>query len=147
MTSRLAAVLLVLAAPFTLLPSVRADDTADLPLGNDAWDLRQMDQDPVKLVKHSYDPDTKEARFIIEFQRDLTVRDIDWTGVRARPPYWFRFENADRVAITSVIPEYDSVLIGQRGRRVQFTLKLPDKKTMDQIKKVVVDHRPYGEER
>jgi hypothetical protein len=148
MTSRLAAAVLFLGTAFVALPSVAAQpapvDTSALPVGKDAWDLRPLSGDPVKLVKVAYDEKAKEARFVLEFTRDLTVRDIDWSGVRAQPPFRFQFEDADGVTLSSPLPTYEGVLVGLKGRRLRIVLKMPEPYVMDRTRKVVVDFKPYG---
>jgi hypothetical protein len=114
--------------------------------------MRQLDEEPVKLVKvtavRAPDPETKkEARFVaivLEFRRDLTVRDIDWTAPESRPPYWFSFEDAEGVVLRRDMATYDSVLVGLQGRRVRMVLKVPEGELAARVKKVIVDPRPYG---
>jgi hypothetical protein len=144
MTSRLAGTVLVFALALVSLPLARAQPGAgDLPGGKNSWDLRALDSDPVKLVKVEAAPDGKVVRFILEFQRDLTVRDTDWHGPSPRPPYWFRFQDADGTTMRSEIAEYGSELVGQQGRRVRIVLTLPP--AWARTRKVIVDPRPYGE--
>ncbi len=149
MTSRLVGTILLcsLALDFGSLASAQpagADSaTIDLPGGKNTWDLRALDTDPVKLVKADASPDGKVVRFILEFQRDLTVRDTDWRGPTPRPPYWFRFQDADGTTIHSEMAEYASELVGLQGRRVRIVLIVPP--AWARTKKVIVDPRPYGE--
>ena len=152
MTRRLAAAILIVGSAFVLplasaQPAVDGPeaDVANLPLGKDAWDLRALDADPVKLVKATYDPDRRVVRIVLELRRDLTVRDIDWRGLSIRPPYWFRFQDADGVTMRSESAEFGSELIGLKGRRVRIVLPWPPGLLAALTKKVVVDHRPYGE--
>jgi hypothetical protein len=57
-TARLALAALLLTAPFIGLVLVSApaadadgaDETTDLPFGTSAWDLRQLSEDPLKLI-------------------------------------------------------------------------------------------------
>jgi hypothetical protein len=132
----------------TLLSPARAgaqQKESDIPLGRAAWEMKGLDRDPVKLVKVSYDPDTKEVKWLLEFTRDLTVRDTDWAGVNPRPPFWFRFQDADGVTLASASAAYDGQLVGRFGRRVRVVLKLPEEEVMRRTKKVAIDPRPYGE--
>jgi hypothetical protein len=154
MTSRLAVALLLFASAFLVLPVVDAraqpadgaePEISNLPLGKGAWDLHALDDDPVKLVKASYDKERKVVRFLLEFRRDLTVRDTDWRGVAVRPPFWFRFEDADGVTLLSGEAEFGGQLVGLQGRRVRLILPWPDGPVGALAKKVVVDPRPYGE--
>jgi hypothetical protein len=63
-TARLALAALLLTAPllgFALVPARAtdgdgADGTTELPFGTGAWDLRQLSEDPLKLVKATYNP-------------------------------------------------------------------------------------------
>src|SRR5437868_2243773 len=122
MTLRLAAAVL-LGSAFVTLPFASAEtapppttvDTSKLPRGKDAWDIRRMDEEPVKLVKVTYDRDANEARFVLEFTRDLYVRDTDWGGVRPEPPFRFDFEDEDGVTLVSLAARYDGVPIGLKG--------------------------------
>jgi hypothetical protein len=153
MTSRLAASVLVVASAFVLLPLVSAQpagevakpDIGQLPLGKDAWDLRALDADPVELVKASYDADRRVVRIILQFRRDLTVRDTDWRGVTVRPPFWFRFQDADGTTLRSEGAEFGSELVGLQGRRVRLVVPWPTGVLPALTKKVIVDPRPYGE--
>jgi hypothetical protein len=153
MTSRLLAAALFVASAFVLLPLVSAQpagdgaeaDVVNLPLGKDAWDLRSLDDDPVKLVKATYDADRRVVRLVLELRRDLTVRDTDWRGLGVRPPFWFRFEDADGVTLRSEIADFGSELVGLKGRRVRIVVPWPPGLLAALTKKVVVDHRPYGE--
>ncbi len=152
MTSRLAAIVLVVASALVLLPLVSAQpagrarpDIGELPLGKDAWDLRALDADPVELVKATYDPDRRVVRIILQFRRDLTVRDTDWRGVTARPPFWFRFQDADGTTLRSEGAEFGSELVGLEGRRVRLVVPWPAGVLPALTKKVIVDPRPYGE--
>jgi hypothetical protein len=153
MTSRLLAAVLFLASAFVLLPLVAAQpprdgaeaDAVNLPNGKDAWDLRALDDDPVKLVKATYDPQMRVVRFILEFRRDLTVRDTDWRGLGVSPPFWFRLQDADGVTMRSLTAEFGSELVGLKGRRVRLVLPWPGALLAALTKTVVVDHRPYGE--
>src|SRR5262245_44486737 len=130
MTRRLAAAVPVALLAFVLLPLASAQpagdgaeaDVANLPLGKDAWDLRALNDEPVKLVKATYDADRRVVRIILEFQRDLTVRDTDWRGFAVRPPFWFRFQDADGATMRSEGAEFGSELIGLKGRRVRVVL-------------------------
>ena len=154
MNLRLAVALLLFASASFVLPAMGArawaadgaePDISNLPLGRGAWDLHALDDDPVKLVKASYDKERKVVRFLLEFRRDLTVRDTDWRGVAVRPPFWFRFEDADGVTLLSGEAEFGGQLVGLQGRRVRLILPWPDGPVGALAKKVVVDPRPYGE--
>src|SRR5262245_52519989 len=153
MTSRLAVAVLVVASAFVFLPLAPAQpagddarpDIGDLPLGKGAWDLRTLDDDPVRLVKATYDGDRRAVRIILELTRDLTIRDTDWRGVAVRPPFWFRFQDADGVTLRSESAEFGSELVGLKGRRVRIVLPWQPGLLTALTKKVVVDHRPYGE--
>jgi hypothetical protein len=150
MAPRLTVGVLVLASavvPLALSPSPAGagQEQTRLPLGKEAWDVRALNRDPVKLVKETYDPKAREVQWVVEFTRDLTVRDIDWVGLNSRPPFWVRFQDEDGVTQLSTTPAYDGTLVGLFGRRVRLVLRLPDKEVMDRTKKVVIDPRPYGE--
>jgi hypothetical protein len=189
MPTRLAVAILVFACSLLALPSVsaqgeavaRPEEAIPLPFGEANWDLRVMEQDPVKLVKTAATKvvvpgekpeqrlEVRFVKFILQFQRDLTIRDSDWTGVRPQPPFLFRFEDENGVTIASETATYDSTLVGSQGARVQLRLTLPDKPVVQRLevveprafgeritlfipalpvtlrtKKVVVDFRPYG---
>jgi hypothetical protein len=198
MTSRLIATVLFLALALVGPPIVSAQpppteiikaDAIDLPFGKANWDMHQLDQDPVKLTKVSalkvrirqwipsrtmpgmYEPLEFEetlVNFILELQRDVTVRDIDWTGVRPQPPFRFQFEDAAGVILTTEPAEYGDSLVGPRGRlailpeprvdgaefggklvtlkgrKARVVLVMPDPRIMGRTKKVVVDLKPYG---
>jgi hypothetical protein len=149
MSARLAGTTLLFALVLAFRPAASAQPAGaeapiiDLPGGKSTWDLRALDADPIKLVKADASPDGKVVRFILEFQRDLTVRDTDWRGPAPRPPFWFRFQDADGTTIHSEIAEYGSELVGLQGRRVRIVLLMPP--AWARTKKVIVDPRPYGE--
>jgi hypothetical protein len=153
MNSRPAVALLAVASALAFLPFASAQPAGDgaaadaitLPLGKSAWDLRALDDDPVKLVKASYDKERKVVVLVLELRRDLTVRDTDWRGLNARPPFWFRLQDADGVTLRSLPAEFGSEVVGLKGRRVRVFLPWPDAPVASQAKKVVVDPRPYGE--
>jgi hypothetical protein len=150
MTSRLALALLLLAPPvLALCPAAgqpagtAADETIDLPFGKDAWDVRALNDDPVRLVKATSDRDEREVRLILEFRRDLTVRDTDWTVLQPQPPFWFRFQDRDGTTIASLAGTYGSLPVGRKGRNVRVVLKWPP--FLDGTSSVIVDHKGYGE--
>ncbi|HKI33845.1 MAG TPA: hypothetical protein VKA46_18475 [Gemmataceae bacterium] len=142
MTLRLVVAILVLASALLAFPAALAqrhvvggrDEAIDLPFGKDNWDMRELEQDPVKLVKVTAvkvrlsegDRDVRFVKFVLEFQRDLTVRDTEWGGVRPQPPFLFRFQDENGVTLASETGSYDSVFVGLQGRRVQMVLPLPD---------------------
>jgi hypothetical protein len=147
MTVRLAAALFIVAPALILLPDVSAqplgltgpEEPIALPFGEANWEVGAMRQDPVKLVKISASKvraqpregsaereEVRFVKFLLEFQRDLTVRDTDWTGVRPQPPFVFRFEDENGVTIASESGEYDSTPVGLQGRRVLIRLALKD---------------------
>jgi hypothetical protein len=175
MRSRLAVALLLVTSPAVgLLPvsaqcPVAADvpGVADLPLG--PWDLRQIDGDPVRVVKATHDAKANQVSLLLEFQRSLTLADVDWPGTHGQkvvidrdgnpilltnpqweglgsaPPFLVRFEDADGVTLVSERPRIDGELIGLEGRRLRFIIGLP-RKDVDRerdmaarIKRVVVD--------
>jgi hypothetical protein len=167
MTARLPAAGLALAAALVALPIASAqpelevvkEETVKLPLGLENWDIRQMQLDPVKVVKtdavkrrlRPLDPEAKpedfqeqtSAVFILEFVRDLTVRDTDWTGVRPEPPFRFEFEDKDGVTIWSQAPRYEGIPIGRKGRKVRVLVPMPPAGVLARSKKVMVDPRRY----
>ena len=169
MTARLPAAGLALAAALVALPIASAqpelevvkEETVKLPLGLENWDIRQMQLDPVKVVKtdavkrrlRPLDPEAKpedfqeqtSAVFILEFVRDLTVRDTDWTGVRLDPPYRFDFLDADGVTLASQTARYDGIPIGRKGRRVRVVLALPPEGVMRRADRVLVEPKRYGD--
>jgi hypothetical protein len=172
MTSRLAAAVLVLGSACAVLPLASAqpdtevvkETTIDLPLKRDNWDLRQLDRDPVRLEKYTAikrtirlpsllpNPEKPDrpleqtsVDFILEFVRDLTVRDTEWTGVRLEPPYRFDFLDADGVTLASQTARYEGIPIGRKGRRVRVVLSLPPEGVMSRVKKVVAEPRRYGD--
>jgi hypothetical protein len=134
-----------------------------LPLGASAWDLRQLNDDPVRLVKASHDQRTNEVRLVLEFQRSLGLEDIQWTGPRGqsvvvdrdgnvlrlnnppwsvgpgRPPYLVRFLDEDGVTLLSTHFRYDGDLVGLQGQRVRFVLSWPGKEIESRTKRVTVD--------
>jgi len=172
MTSRLSATILLLAFAFVGLPLVSAQpkgeaapaiDTSIFPYAKGNWDLKALDGDPVKLVSINYvaRPRLRQAEFVLEFTRDLTVRDTDWSGVRPEPPFRFDFEDKDGVTVLSLRPTYAGVPIMLKGRRVRVVVSFPPLPPPDQLdtlsetdrerlfflsqaKKVVVDLKPYG---
>jgi hypothetical protein len=130
--------------------------------------LRQLDCDPVRLVKATYDPQTQEVKLVLEFQRSLQLRDIEWFGPKqpsvvtdvdgnslllrnptwagsGRPPFLARFLDEDGVTLVSARPEYDGVLIGLQGQRVRLVLSLPGKDVLARTRGVVIDklYREY----
>jgi hypothetical protein len=164
---RLAVTTLGLASALIALPLVSAQPLIDLteksielPFGEKNWDLSPMKADPVNLVKVSAsqvsvraeDPVTKErfstevksVRFLLEFTRDLTVRDTDWTGVRPEPPFRFEFLDADGVTLRIVPGTYEGTPIGLKGRRVRVVLRMPEESVMGRTRKVVVAAKPYA---
>jgi hypothetical protein len=139
-------------------PEAAAPDTSMLPFTKD-WDLKTFNTDPVKLIKVNYIDREKlrQAEFVLEFTRDLTVRDIDWSGVRPEPPYRFDFQDKDGVTVVSLRPIYGGEPITGKGRRIRVVVQFPvgkletlselDKQRLfylAQTKKVVVDLKPYG---
>lgn len=193
MTSRLTAAVLFLAVAFVSPPLASAqplgvivkEEAIELPFGKANWDMRRLEEDPVKLVKVSavkvqvavVDPGSGRlslrevtlVNFLLEFQRDLTVRDPDWTGPRPQPPFRFQFEDAEGVTLASESAEYGGAVVGAKGRladlpapralgaeyggvpvgvkgrRVRVVLDLPEARVVARTKKVVIDHKPYGE--
>jgi hypothetical protein len=175
MTSRLAAAMLAFGSVCVALPLASAqpdvevvkESTVELPLGKSKWDMSQLDRDPVKLVKYSatqrqiripppfVDPEKPEkpakpveqtsVEFILEFTRDLTVRDTDWTGVRPEPPFRFDFLDKDGVTITTQTAKYEGIPLGRKGRRVRIALLLPPERVMSRITKVLVEPKRYAE--
>jgi hypothetical protein len=176
MIARLSAAGLALAAALVILPIASAQleedvvqqDTVKLPLGLENWDIRQMEQDPVKVIRiqgvkrriRLPPPETKpegkpepretfqeqtSAEIILEFVRDLTVRDTDWTGVRPEPPFRFQFEDKDGVTLWTQPARYEGIVLGRKGRRVRVIVPMPPKPILDRTKKIVVDPRRYGE--
>ena len=163
MTSRLTAValLLGLALPFVSAQPAEAPaiDTKTFPFAKGNWDLSALDHDPVKLVMASYDRTFNQVQLVLEFTRDLTVRDIDWTGVRPEPPFRFNFEDKDGVTLLSLRGIYLGEPVMRKGRRVRVAVQfpiipLPPEKPREAdrernyylglSKKVVVDYIPYG---
>ncbi len=132
----------------------------ELPFGEKNWDMSALNADPVKLVKvnanqlsvRAEDPTTKEkfstevkyVKFLLEFTRDLTVRDIEWTGVQPQPPFRFELHDADGVAIRTLQATYEGSLVGRKGRRVWVVLRMPEESVQRRTKKVLVDFKPYG---
>jgi hypothetical protein len=156
-----------LASALAALPFVSAqpgftagEKPIDLPFGEKGWDMSAMNAEPVKLVRTSAtqisvraeDPETKAkfstevkyVRFLLEFTRDLTVRDIDWTGVQPQPPFRFEFQDADGVTQRIVPATYEGALVGRKGRRVWVVVKIPEESLERRTKKVVIDLKPYG---
>ena len=166
MRSRLAIALFFLAFPVAGLlplsaqpPGGAADGMSDSPFGKCDWDLRQLDLDPVKLVRASYDVQANELRLVLEFQRDLTLHDTEWRNARGQtvvvdrdcrplvlrdptgivaPPFLFSFEDEDGVALVSERARYGGDLIGLQGRRVRLVLPLPGKDIAARTRRVVV---------
>jgi hypothetical protein len=119
-------------------------------------------------VKASYDPQSQEVKFVLEFQRSLLLQDIEWFGGRepsvvsdvgghtlllrepawagtGRPPYLARFLDEDGVTLVSARPRYDGVLIGLQGQRVRLVLSLPGQEVLARTRAVVIDklYREY----
>jgi hypothetical protein len=124
--------------------------------------LRQLDYDPVRLVKASYDPQSQEVKVVLEFQRGLLLQDIEWFGGRepsvvtgpkgqalllrdplwagtGRPPYLARFLDEDGVTLAGARPRYDGVLVGLPGQRVRLALSLPGRDVLSRTRGVVID--------
>ncbi len=168
MTSRLAAVVLVLGSACAALPFASAqpeaevvkEDTVNLPLGKDHWSLQSFDRDPVKLVKYTAvkrtvrvppvvtDPERPgkpqeqtitSVDFILEFTRDVTVRDTAWTGVRPEPPFRFDFLDKDGVTLVSQPARYEGLPVGRMGRRVRVVLALPPERVLSRTERVLVE--------
>jgi hypothetical protein len=120
-----------------------------LPFGDWTWDLSKFNHDPVRLVKATYS--ARELRVVLEFQRNLSFLDEEWTGPRSlrvlvdsygnalqvrvsppdimteRPPYLFLFEDEDGATIAAVRPRFDSEVIGIQGQRLRLVLTLSDR--------------------
>jgi hypothetical protein len=173
MTLRLAAAVFVVGSVCVALPLASAqpegevikETDVELPKGQRNWDMRQLDHDPVKLVRYSavkrlirippvvVDPEKPEkpgkpieqttVDFILEFTRDLTVRDTDWTGVRPEPPFRFDLLDKDGVTLTSLTAKYEGIPFGRKGRRVRVALTLPPEGMMSRIERVIVEPKRY----
>ena len=140
----------------------------ELPLGKEHWDLRQLDREPIRLVSATAlkremrlpgmlpTPENPEkpgkpertveqtvVEFVLEFERDLTVRDTDWTGVRPEPPFRFDFLDKDGVTLLSESARYEGIPVGRKGRRVRVVLTLPPKRLMDRVAKIMVEPKRY----
>jgi hypothetical protein len=135
----------------------------NLPFGVEAWNLRQLNEDPVRLVKASYDKRNNEVKLVLEFQRSLGLQDTQWKGPRGQsvvvdrdgnvlhlnnppwgpagglPPYLVRFVDEDGVTILSSRFRYDGDLIGLQGERVRFVLNMPGKEIESKTKWVAID--------
>jgi hypothetical protein len=135
----------------------------NLPFGAGAWDLRQLNDDPVRVVKASYDARTHEVKLVLEFQRSLRLQDTEWKGPRGQsvvvdrygnalhlsnppwapaggpPPYLVRFADEDGVTIHTSRFRYDGDLIGLQGERVRFVLTMPGKEIESKTKWVAID--------
>jgi hypothetical protein len=175
MRSRLPIALLFLVFPTIALLPVSAQPpcgvvppgVSDLPFGS--WDLRQLNGDPVFVVKATHDPKANEVKLLLEFQRSLTFKDIEWPGsggqkvvvdrdgnpillrnaqwlgLGSAPPFLVRFEDEDGVTLVSQSPRFEGDVVGIEGRRLRLIVALP-RKDIDsergigaRIKRVVID--------
>jgi hypothetical protein len=173
MTTRLAAAVFVLGSVCVALPLASAqpefevvkESVVELPLGKGNWDMRPFDRDPIKLVKFTavkrqvrippllLDPAKPEkpakpieqtsVEFILEFTRDLTVRDTDWTGVRPEPPFRFDFLDKDGVTLATQTAKYEGIPFARKGRRVRIVLAMPPEGVMGRTDKVLVEPKRY----
>jgi hypothetical protein len=151
MRSRLAIAVFSLAIIITGLAPVGAQppDLKPLPFSTWAWDLDKLNCDPVRVVKATYT--ARELKVVLEFQRNLSFLDEEWTGPRSlrvlvdsygnalqvrvsppdimteRPPFLFLFEDEDGATIVSVRPRFDSEVIGIQGQRLRIVLTLADR--------------------
>lgn len=137
------------------------EEPIDVPFGVANWGTRPLNEDPVSLKKVSavrasvlyVDPRDRKTlrvqpltlvRFVLELQRDLTVRDPDWTGIRPRPPFLIRFQDAEGVALRvpalSERPVYDCTFVGQAKARLRIVVLIPDRPVAARTKKVMIDH-------
>jgi hypothetical protein len=141
------------------------EESIDVPFGEANWDTRPLNEDPVSLKKVGavrasvayVDRDGKTlrvqpltlVRFVLELQRDLTVRDPDWTGIRPRPPFLVRFQDADGVALLvpaeSERPGYDCTFVGQAKARLRMVVLIPDPPVAARTKKVMIDHTMHND--
>jgi hypothetical protein len=85
------------------------------------------------------------VHIVLEFERDLTIRDTDWTGVQPKPPFRFDFLDKDGVTLSTQLGTYDGVFVGRRGRRVRVVLMMPPEVVMARTKKVLVDSKTLGD--
>jgi hypothetical protein len=141
-----------------------APETCDLPFSTPAWDFRQLDLDPTRLVKATYDPRTEQVKLVLEFQRSLRIQEDEWAGPRgqmvatdrdgnahllsnvrrASPPFLVRFLDEDGVAVLTVRPRFDGEVVGLQGQRARLLVPLPAKALRDRTRWVLID-RLYGD--
>jgi hypothetical protein len=100
---------------------------------------------PEELNKPAATIEQTVVAFVLEFERDLTIRDTDWTGVRPEPPYRFDFLDKDGVTLASELARYEGIPVGRKGRRVRVVLTLPAERLMSRVARVVVEPKRYGD--
>jgi len=102
------------------------------------WDLAHLNQDPLKLVSATPDPQRGIVRFVLEFTRAPMPTELyDWEKVGG--PAVFRFLDADGVALRTVKPQLDGELVPKQGARMRLLLRMPDERILAATRTVVAD--------
>jgi hypothetical protein len=102
------------------------------------WDLAHLDQDPVKLIRATLNPQRGQVWFVLEFTRPPTPTELyDWE--RAGGPAVFRFLDADGVVLRTVKPRLEGELLPRKGARMRLLLTMPEERTLAATRSVVAD--------
>jgi hypothetical protein len=102
------------------------------------WEVKRLNEDPLKIVAVSQDREHGVARFVLEFRRTLKPSDLlQWDQRDA--PYFARFLDEDEVILLTVRLRYDAEFVPEKGRRCRFAVQLPPPEVMARTRKILID--------
>jgi hypothetical protein len=120
----------------------KKDDKVELPLGESAWDIKVFSQEPIKVVRTSYDSKAREVKWVIEWTRDLKELEDNHIYERAgwaegRAPFKFRFMDEDGVVLKVIRGSHEGEFARKKGDRIRIFVQLPEDAVFSKIKKIV----------
>ncbi len=129
--------ILTLLAPFlVLVPHAAAQRQKKAPAIT--WDLKRLDEDPVRLIKAVHGLAGGRTAFVVELTRTVNKPSevLEW---ERGDPFVFRFLDEDEVVLKTVRPQLDGELVREKGRRFRLVVSLPEERILARTKKVLVE--------
>jgi hypothetical protein len=127
--------------PAPMLVEAKYDDEQMIwTLGDQVWEFGELDTAYLP-AKGSYNPETREAVWILQIVRDLTPGEVGFQSTLAGSPFRPSFLDADKILLAGDAPVKFTPITGRQGDSVRVTIRLPDEAGLAKVALIRVEKR------
>jgi len=102
------------------------------------WDVTRLNQEPLKFLRATAEPQRGRVVFLVEFVRPPKASELyDWE--KQGGPVLFRFLDPEGIVIRTVKPSGEGEFVPEKGAHMRIVLPMPEANVLAATRSVMAD--------